>query len=83
MNTRYALRCGEIVPLGMECALPPAGRGVPRGRRGGKFARYLPFLALLVAAALAVPRAATPRDGSVITSATVASPAPGPLLCRP
>ena len=25
MNT-YRLRCGEIVPLGVECALPPVGR---------------------------------------------------------
>ncbi len=25
MNT-YTLRCGEVVPLGMECALPPLGR---------------------------------------------------------
>ena len=22
----YTLRCGEVVPLGVECALPPPGR---------------------------------------------------------
>lgn len=33
LRTDYRMRCGEEVPLGVECAFPPPAGAVPMGHR--------------------------------------------------
>ena len=83
MNS-YTLRCGEVVPLGVECALPPLGRESATRQ----WVRTLGFTALCFLPGLAVFRPAIQDlllpDVPVI-EASPAGPAlqRNPLTCQP
>jgi len=83
MNT-YTLRCGEVVPLGMECAWAPLGResATWQWKRVAGIAVFCGLIGL-VAFNPVIQDWLLP-DVPIMAAAPVAVElAPNPLVCRP